>query len=246
MLEELIGRPWPIDSQLQITEATSSYLRGYAGWFSPSDKTIEVGEDLDHETLLHELSHAWFNRELFTDRWINEGFAEEYAAQALKKLGKPTDEVPLDPNSKYAVRLADWGNPSSATGDAAAREAYATTHRRGSCGNSPMRSASRTWPMLYAPSRTTHRRTVARRMNSAYRDDHHASARSPRGLSAIEEGSDLFEKYVTRESQASLYDTRLSSRAHYTELVAKGGEWTAPWSYAMSSARGASLPPTSA
>ena len=36
------------------------------------------------------------------------------------------------------------------------------------------------------------------------------------------------EKYVTRESQASLYDTRLSSRAHYTELVAKGGEWTAP------------------
>jgi hypothetical protein len=40
--------------------------------------------------------------------------------------------------------------------------------------------------------------------------------------------SDLFEKYVTRESQASLFDTRLSSRTHYAELVAQGGEWSPP------------------
>ena len=116
VLEDLIGQPWPIKSQLQITEATSSYLRGYAGWFSPLDNTIEVGEELDYETLLHELSHAWFNRGMFTDRWINEGFAEEYAAQSLKRLGKPADEVALDANSRFAVRLIDWGNPQDRDG----------------------------------------------------------------------------------------------------------------------------------
>jgi hypothetical protein len=229
VLEELIGQPWPIKSQLQITEATSSYLRGYAGWFSPLDNTIEVGENLDYETLLHELSHAWFNRGMFTDRWINEGFAEEYAAQSLKRLGKPADEVALDTNSRFAVRLTDWGNPQVATGDAAGREAYGyhtsawlmrqLTDEIG-VGNMAkvIRAAADDTPAYGdAPKEFGEIDTDTKRLLDLLEN-----------IGGSKKAGDLFKKYVTREGEASSYDTRAAARANYATLVERGGSWTAP------------------
>ena len=229
VLEDLIGQPWPIESQLQITEATSSYLRGYAGWFSPLDNTIEVGEALDYETLLHELAHAWFNRGMFTDRWINEGFAEEYAAQSLKRLALPVDEVVLDENSRYAVRLTDWGNPEGATGDAAAREAY----------------GYHTSAWLVRQLTDEIGLAGMAKVIRAVADDTPSYSESPREFGDLDTGtirlldllenvggskkaSDLFEVYVAREADASLYDTRAGARANYAALVERGGSWTAP------------------
>ena len=229
VLEELIGQPWPIKSQLQITEATSSYLRGYAGWFSPLDNTIEVGEDLDDETLLHELSHAWFNRGMFTDRWINEGFAEEYAAQALKRLGKPVDEVALDTNSRFAVRLTDWGNPQVATGDAAGREAYGyhtsawlmrqLTDEIGVANMAKVIRAVAEDTPAYGdtPSEFGDIATDTRRLLDLLEN-----------VGGSKKAGDLFEKYVTRESDAALYDTRAAAKATYAALVERGGSWTPP------------------
>ena len=229
VLEDLIGQPWPIKSQLQITEATSSYLRGYAGWFSPLDNTIEVGEALDYETLLHELSHAWFNRGLFTDRWINEGFAEEYAGQALKKLGQPADDVKLDANSQYAVRLTDWGDPQNATGDAAGREDYG------------YHTAAWLMRQLTDEIGLANMAKVIR----AVEDNTPAYGDTPKEFGEIKtdgtrlldllenvggskNASDLFKQYVSREADASLYDTRAASRSEYQELVDRGGSWTPP------------------
>jgi hypothetical protein len=229
VLEELIGQPWPIKSQLQITEATSSYLRGYAGWFSPLDNTIEVGENLDYETLLHELSHAWFNRGMFIDRWINEGFAEEYAAQSLKRLGKPVDEVALDTNSRFAVRLTDWGNPQTATGDAAGREAYGyhtaawlmrqLTDEIGLAGMAKVVRAAADDTPAYGdtPNEFGDIDTNTHRLLDLLEN-----------VGESKKASDLFEKYVTRESDASLYDTRAASRTTYATLVERGGSWTPP------------------
>ena len=229
LLEELIGRPWPIARQLQITEATSSYLRGYAGWFSPLDNTIEVGEDLDHETLLHELSHAWFNRGLFADRWINEGFAEEYAARALTRLGQPTEAVALDSNSRFAVRLTDWGNPRNATGDAAGRESYGYQ--------------TSAW-LVHQISDEIGLPKMAEVIEAAA-DDMPAYDGSDNEFGNIEtntarlldlfenvggskKAADLFVNYVARESERAIYEARSKARDRYARLVERGGDWNPP------------------
>ncbi|MDO9173699.1 MAG: hypothetical protein Q7V62_02775, partial [Actinomycetota bacterium] len=46
-LAELIGRPWPIDETLEVRQAYTPYLYGYAGWFSAARNEIEIGEALD-------------------------------------------------------------------------------------------------------------------------------------------------------------------------------------------------------
>ena len=46
--------------------------------------TITISEELDELTIVHEASHAWFNRNWFTERWITEGLADEYAARVLR------------------------------------------------------------------------------------------------------------------------------------------------------------------
>jgi hypothetical protein len=229
LLEELTGRPWPITDQLQITEATSSYLRGYAGWFSPLDKTIEVGEDLNHETLLHELSHAWFNRDLFADRWINEGFAEEYAARALSRLGQATTPPALDTNSRFAVRLTEWSNPRSATGDEGGREAYGyqtsawlvrqLTDEVGLPAMANVIDAAAEDTPAYGgtPNEFGDLRTDTKRLLDLAEN-----------IGGSKKAAELFAKYVTTDATQPLYDTRTKARNRYTQLATRGGDWQPP------------------
>jgi hypothetical protein len=125
-LERLVGLPWPSDDDLTITETISPYLYGYAGWYTSDDNTIEIGDELDPEVILHEISHIWFNDELFGDRWINEGFAQTYAALALDGSDGEVDD-PKRPgrSAKGRQALIDWGNPSLREDDETrARELY--------------------------------------------------------------------------------------------------------------------------
>ena len=84
-LDGLIGLPWPVTSSLLVTEVHTPLLEGYAGIYHPDSAGIEISEDLDDLTILHEASHAWFNGELFDGRWINEGLADTYATKALER-----------------------------------------------------------------------------------------------------------------------------------------------------------------
>ena len=70
-----------------VFEVHTPLLEGYAGVFFQGQDRIEISEDLDDLTIIHEASHAWFNGDLFDGRWINEGFADTYAARALDALG---------------------------------------------------------------------------------------------------------------------------------------------------------------
>ena len=78
-----IGLPWPVDGPLNVLEVHTPLLEGYAGFYDPKRDEITISENLDDVTIIHEASHAWFNDSLFTDRWINEGLAEEYASRVL-------------------------------------------------------------------------------------------------------------------------------------------------------------------
>ena len=124
-LAELLGRPWPIDDSMEVIEAYTPYLYGYAGWFSADDRLIEVGEDLDQEVVLHELSHAWFNDEWFTDRWLNEGMAQVYSNKAVEAMGgTPNEPEPIDTTDAGFVVLNSWRDPSFDGDDDEEREAF--------------------------------------------------------------------------------------------------------------------------
>jgi len=107
-LEEAINQPWPQGDELRIVETTTPYLFGYAGWYRHQDDVIEVGETLNEQILVHELTHAWFSDELFDSRWINEGLAEYFAGEVV---GVPQLQLPKR-NSFFAQPLTEWTRPT--------------------------------------------------------------------------------------------------------------------------------------
>jgi hypothetical protein len=112
-LVELIGLDWPVANDLQVRERFTPALEGYAGFFLGDDKGIEVSEDLDSLTILHEASHAWFNNDLFLDRWVVEGLAEEYSWRTQTNLGEHPEINPKQPaiNDRGRMPLDGWTFP---------------------------------------------------------------------------------------------------------------------------------------
>ena len=121
-----IGLPWPVDGPLNVLEVHTPLLEGYAGFYDPKRDEITISENLDDVTIIHEASHAWFNGNLFTDRWINEGLAEEYASRVLASETRGhADPAPIKRTAKAAFALGAWPPPApirDATSDA--REQY--------------------------------------------------------------------------------------------------------------------------
>ena len=108
VLGELIGVD-AVQDDLTVAESSRSYQLGYAGFYVPSEGRVEVGDMLDKTTLLHELAHVWFNRHMFTERWLGEGLAESYANRALKELGaKPKPPRRIDIDDPARVPLNAW------------------------------------------------------------------------------------------------------------------------------------------
>ncbi len=133
ILEKLTGSPWPESEQTDVIETSTPYLRGYAGYYFSSENLVEVGEELDSHTMLHELSHVWFNNEHLTDRWLSEGLAEEVSSHAVAELGEPIPEpqtiAEIEAEAGLTVvpfALNDWERPNSGNDDAQEAYGYAT------------------------------------------------------------------------------------------------------------------------
>ncbi|HEX5012951.1 MAG TPA: hypothetical protein VFV72_02240 [Candidatus Limnocylindrales bacterium] len=126
VLVDKLGLPWPVDGDIEVTEVHTPLLEGYAGLFHTDENRIEISEDLDELTIIHEAAHAWFNDDLFVGRWIGEGLADEYAARVLDDVSNGGLEPnPVGPQSPGAVALNDWGPPGRIADDATeARESY--------------------------------------------------------------------------------------------------------------------------
>ena len=122
-LERLVGAPWPGGLE-RIREDASPSLRGYDGWFDPTDDEIVIGEALDEDLLFHELSHAWVSGERFDDRWVSEGLAQVLAERTVVATGgTPRKQPPVSRRSSDAVALNAWGG--SAGSRSADVDAYA-------------------------------------------------------------------------------------------------------------------------
>ncbi len=118
LLSQMIGLGDPIDPKLTVEEASSQDL-GFSGSYDLATGQVRISYFADPYVILHELAHSWFNGDLVTDRWIQEGFASYYAQQAVDQLGLP-DHAPVlsDRLLQAAVPLNTWitaGQPNSAT-----------------------------------------------------------------------------------------------------------------------------------
>jgi len=231
ILEELIGQPWPAVDQLQITETVSPYLYGFAGWYSADDNTIEIGDELDPVVVLHELSHVWFNDEWFADRWIGEAFAEEYASQALHRLGSPlAAPKPVDRAAPGALRLNEWSDPEPQQDISEAHEEF---------------GYNASWSVLRGISDEIGVDGLAKVLEAtadrtiAYRGDPEPEQSAGpadwrRLLDLLEEvggsdtAGDVFAERVVTGAQADLMEERERARAAYGELDQAGREWTPP------------------
>ena len=112
-LRTLIGLDWPVAHDLDVRERYTPDLEGYAGFFVTDEQRIDVSEDLDPVTIVHEASHAWLNDDLFLERWIYEGLAQEYAWRALGGAGLENGDDPTKPDLKDPgfVDLEIWTHP---------------------------------------------------------------------------------------------------------------------------------------
>jgi hypothetical protein len=112
-LRDLIGLDWPVNHDLDVRERYTPALEGYAGVFFTGEQRIDVSENLDTVTIVHEASHAWLNEDLFADRWIYEGLAQEYAWRTLREVGGDRGGLPDRPSKSDpgAVQLEDWSFP---------------------------------------------------------------------------------------------------------------------------------------
>jgi hypothetical protein len=231
-LATLIGLAWPVSADLQVFEVHTPLLEGYAGVFLESQDKIEISEDLDDLTILHEASHAWFNSGLFDGRWMAEGFADTYAARALDVVGSGSwTPDAVSPTDAAAVPLADWTHPG--------RIADKVTNAREQYG--------------YEASWTVIRSLLAEigigRMQAVLRADADRriayvgavppeAAAGPtdwrRFLDLLQQAGgstsapDLFRRWVVAPADDAVLDERAVARTAYQGLVDAGGGWLPP------------------
>ena len=82
-LETLTGLKMP-GGTVAILEAGDQQLGEYGGMYNSATSTAQIPETVQKDTVAHELSHIWFNHNLFADKWMSEGLAgfSEQAAGA--------------------------------------------------------------------------------------------------------------------------------------------------------------------
>lgn len=232
-LRELIGLDWPVDDVLTVTEIHSVLMSGYAGVYFTQEDRIEISEDLDELTALHEASHAWFNDDLFLDRWINEGLAETYSAIVWKELGGKPEE-PTRPRASEPGRrdLVDWRHPGRI--DDEATEDYESYGYNASywvvqailaeVGEDGMRA-------VFAAAESDE---VAY-LGAVEPEKLRPSDDWRRFLDLLEERADaerveaLFRDFVLGPAGERELDERSAARALYAALVEDGDGWLPPW-----------------
>ncbi len=234
-LPELVdetGLTWPVSGDLDVFEVHTPLLEGYAGIFFEGENRIEISEDLDDLTILHESSHAWFNNDLFAGRWINEGFADTFAAQSLDATGLgPWNPSRVSPTDAAAVKLNDWVFPGRINDDETdAREQFGydaswTVVRSivREVGTDPMRdvlAAAQDRQIAYvgagAPETVSGPNDWRRLLDLLDERGHARSA------------DDLFRQWVVTDAQVAELDARATARTAYAGLVTAGGDWLPP------------------
>lgn len=233
-LMELIGLPWRLQEPLPLKESAEVSLAGYGGWYLLEESVIELSEWADPHTVLHELSHVWFNQDLFLGRWINEGLAEVYSVQATvdASLSEPgdlrVDQGPIDVPG--VGPLNDWRFPGEIgqvdPDEIRAKEEYGYTASQwviqeisdaiGFEAMAEVLAAADADLIAYRGAPPPERVDPG--------DDWRRLLDLAEELGGAKVTRDLFTRYVTDEDLTERYETRTL----YDELVAAGDGWLPP------------------
>lgn len=231
IIEELTGLSWPA-GDIEVIETVTPYLYGYGGWFNAASGLIEIGENLERDLILHELTHAWFNEELIEGRWITEGLAEEYASRTIEATGdvRPDPERP-DLADPVRVPLSEWASPWSLSEDQAF--SYEQYHYNAS------------WWVIRQITADIGLDAFAKILGALNRDELAYAGDGPLELTQLStrwthffdlldrttsvEGLDeLFETYVLSPDQVEKLETRRTTLEAYDSMLAVGGDWGPP------------------
>lgn len=230
VLIDLFGQPWPHEDQnLTIVETLAVVAEGFGGWYDSVEHTITIGDQLHPHLVLHELTHAWINFDVFTERWLVEGFAEEYAFRAVDALGLEGESRPTEADvSIRSVPLSQWTTPT--VRDEASQEtedygysasAYVIGEISEELGLDSMRSiieASMEHQITYTgdPEPEPMGQPLGWRQALDLFENHGST-----------EAAGLFESYVL-PPQAGELTARADAREGYQVLAERGGDWTPP------------------
>jgi hypothetical protein len=227
VLVDVIGLDWPVEDDLIIRESVAPNRFGYAGWYFTELDEIEMGEELDRIVVLHEVAHAWFNDELFEERWIVEGLASSVAAHVARSEFNE-NELPrlIRSNAADAVQLNNWRD----RGNSDEREEFAY---------------NASWWIMYkiidevGIEKFAEVIVAADRDAIAYRGAGYLETVDPeddwrRFLDLVQEvaGSEsapeLFRKYVVRTPEIERMDERDEARSRLEELESAASGWVTP------------------
>jgi hypothetical protein len=73
-LQDLTGLKMP-GGTIVLAEAGDGQLGPYGGTYNSATTTAAIPETARKDVVAHELSHIWFNHEMFVDTWLSEGVA---------------------------------------------------------------------------------------------------------------------------------------------------------------------------
>lgn len=108
-------------SPIQVREAATTELGPFSGLYSTETGVISVSEDYDKETVVHELTHVWFNENL--PRWLAEGLSQWISKRVIiGDIEAPFGSMPqseqcfvFDPAKRFPKRtisLSEFGENS--------------------------------------------------------------------------------------------------------------------------------------
>lgn len=226
-----IGLPWPDGDPITITETVAPTEAGFGGWFNQVTHEIQVGERVDEQLILHELSHAWFNETLFAERWIGEGLADEFAARLVREEfdSRPFPKVIIR-GQQVGKQLNEWEHigvgQSNAREDRYAYNAswsiiFTVTDEIGTDGLSRVLGANSRSEIAYQGSGKVEETTVP--------DDWRRFLDLLTETGGSAEAAGLFYEYVATDDERVALDARTVSREGYQAVVAAFGGWAMPY-----------------
>lgn len=228
VLTELLG-PWPLDPELDLVESYTPVHLGYAGWFDVDGLTIEISDELDDHLLFHELSHAWFNDDLFDERWITEGLAEVFAAEVVARVDDPEDPERADAprvslTDPEAIPLNVWSDFEPLETEAFAYPAAYNAmeeiaEQTGIDGLIAVIEAARNDELAYVGDGDPER-------ISTENDNWQRLLDLAEEVGGAEDLTDVFENWIV--VNRNRLEVRAETRSAYDELVAAGDGWAAP------------------
>jgi hypothetical protein len=229
ILRAMTGLGDPHATKLTIEEATTQGIGGFSGEYDVASSRVAISYFADPIVILHELAHLWFNENLASDRWINEGFASYYAERAVLQMGLPDHAPALGPSLMAAAEpLNAWAD----TGPGSATEAYLYGASLQAARAIADRAGAGGLAWVWAQ---------ARQHTAAYAAAADGSEDLPAGgltdwrrlLDYLENGTgksytDIWRKWVVEPSQIAMLSDRNAARADYQAVEGQMAGWLMP------------------